>query len=68
MLCAYMRPRYQVIVYRTIGPLVMYSYSNEQLCKKTNNMAFALNKDSDQPKYLPSLISLGCLHVESLSP
>ena len=23
MLCAYMRPRYQVSVYRTIGPLVL---------------------------------------------
>ena len=24
MLCAYTRPRYQVSVYRTIGPLVSY--------------------------------------------
>ena len=25
MLCAYTRPRYQVSVYRTIGPLVLFS-------------------------------------------
>ena len=29
MLCAYTRPRYQVSVYRTIGPLVYFS--NQQL-------------------------------------
>ena len=28
MLCAYMRPRYQVSVYRTIGPLVLSSNRN----------------------------------------
>ena len=26
ILCAYMRPRYQVSVYRTIGPLVFFSF------------------------------------------
>ena len=26
MLCAYMRPRYQVSVYRTNGPLVSYQF------------------------------------------
>ena len=28
MLCAYTRPRYQVSVYRTIGPLVSYYVNN----------------------------------------
>ena len=27
MLCAYTRPRYQVSVYRTIGPLVFFLFS-----------------------------------------
>ena len=27
--CAYMRPKYQVSVYRTIGPLVVFSYEND---------------------------------------
>ena len=27
MVCAYMRPRYQVSVYRTIGPLVLIKYT-----------------------------------------
>ena len=35
MFCAYNRPRYQVSVYRTVGPLVRFSYSNFGLKTKT---------------------------------
>ena len=35
---------------------------------KTNKMACAPSEDSDQPWHPPSLISLHCLHDESLDP
>ena len=35
---------------------------------KTNKMACAPSEDSDQPGHPPSLISVRCLHVESLGP
>ena len=35
---------------------------------KTNKMACAPSKDSDQPGHPPSLISLRCPHEESLGP
>ena len=35
---------------------------------KTNKMAYAPSKDSDQPGRPPSLMSLRCLHEESLGP
>ena len=35
---------------------------------KTNKMACAPSKNSDQPGHLPRLISLHCPHKESLGP
>ena len=35
---------------------------------KTNKMICASSEDSDQPGYPPSLISLRCLHEETLDP
>ena len=35
---------------------------------KTNKMICVPSKDSDQPGHLPSLISLRCLHEETLGP
>ena len=52
--CAYIRPRYQVSVYRTIGPLVSLFYSNYSLSEtnmvlteaavmSSNNLYFRAN-------------------------
>ena len=41
---------------------------NEPPHDKTNNVACAPSKDSDQPGHAPSLISLCCPHEESLGP
>ena len=35
MFCAYTRPRYQVSVYRTIGPLLFFCFFS--ICKKKTN-------------------------------
>ena len=40
------------------------SVLNEPPHDKTNKMAFAPSKDSDQPGHPPSLISLRCPHEE----
>ena len=37
MLCAYTRPRYQVSVYRTIGPLVSY-FTSDDFCSDINEI------------------------------
>ena len=41
--------------------------TNELHPEKTNDMAFAPSKDSDQPRHLPNLISLCSLHKEALA-
>ena len=43
-------------------------FSIEPAHDKTNKMACAPSEDSDQPGHPPSLISLYCLHEETLSP
>ena len=50
MLCAYMRPRYQVSVYRTIGPLVLRIHwqisvnidKSKTLYADSSNMLFSI--------------------------
>ena len=37
MLCAYTRPRYQVSVYRTIGPLVLHMHKAGFLMSQLNS-------------------------------
>ena len=47
LFCAYTRPRYQASVYRTIGPLVLFSYfvvSRMLWAKKENNLLFSSKK------------------------
>ena len=44
------------------------SRKNELPHDKTNKMACAPSEDSDQSGHPPSLISLCCLHEESLGP
>ena len=48
MLCAYTRPRYQVSVYRTIGPLVCMSHDIRKLafCICKNKVADQLSRIS----------------------
>ena len=47
---------------------IVYIFASEPQHDKTNKMACAHSEDSDQPGHLPSLMSLRCLHEESLGP
>ena len=46
MFCALLRPRYQVSVYRTIGPLVVHALALYRLLTKSN-----VNLFMEQPPY-----------------
>ena len=54
MFCAYTRPKYQVSVNRTIGPLVLfftrlcthYTLSVDKSCKPLADIVFAMSKQS----------------------
>ena len=50
------------------NPQNMILWRNEPAQDKTYKMACAPSKDLDQPGHMPSLVSLCCLHEESLGP
>ena len=49
-------------------PYSACGWLNDPQHDKTNKMACAPSKDSDQPGHPPSLISLRCPHEETLGP
>ena len=51
---------------RNVPCVAVMSWSNEPPHDKTNKMACVPSKDSDQHGHPPSLISIRCLHEESL--
>ena len=60
------------VIVKTFNPL-MSSFCERDLGKTSHHMTKptkwrAPSEDSDQPEYLPSLISLCCPHEETLGP